>query len=106
MRMAAGGTGSCSPFPPQDHELAANAGDPERTLLERPALQGTNDFGKVGYGGPCPPAGDKPHHYRFTVWALDQASPPFGADVTGDTIAPWLKAHALAEGVLEGTYSR
>jgi Raf kinase inhibitor-like YbhB/YbcL family protein len=36
-----------------------------------PPQQGTNDFGRVGYGGPCPPSGT--HHYRFTLYAL--ASP-------------------------------
>ena len=34
------------------------------------ALQGINDFGRIGYGGPCPPAG-KPHRYYFRVYALD-----------------------------------
>jgi len=34
------------------------------------AVQGTTDFGKPGFGGPCPPKGDKPHHYIFTVYAL------------------------------------
>lgn len=34
-------------------------------------VQGQNDFGELGYGGPCPPPG-KPHHYRFKLYALDQ----------------------------------
>ena len=34
------------------------------------AVQGTNDFGKIGYGGPCPPSGT--HRYYFRVLALDQ----------------------------------
>jgi Raf kinase inhibitor-like YbhB/YbcL family protein len=34
------------------------------------AVQGTTDFGQPGFGGPCPPKGDKPHHYIFTIYAL------------------------------------
>jgi Raf kinase inhibitor-like YbhB/YbcL family protein len=92
--------------PAKDHALAQGAGNPVRTLLEAPAEQGTNDFGPVGYGGPCPPAGDAPHHYRFTIWALDSAAPPFDSSITGDRIAPWLKSHALAEATLEAIYGR
>lgn len=34
------------------------------------AIQSTTDFGPPGYGGPCPPKGDQPHHYVFTLFAL------------------------------------
>jgi Raf kinase inhibitor-like YbhB/YbcL family protein len=37
--------------------------------LANSAIQGRNGFGKIGYGGPCPPRGR--HHYRFTLYALD-----------------------------------
>ncbi|ASI13578.1 PEBP family protease inhibitor [Candidatus Mancarchaeum acidiphilum] len=33
--------------------------------------QGHNDFGKIGYGGPCPPKGDKPHRYNFNLYMQD-----------------------------------
>jgi len=36
------------------------------------AAQGENDFGSVGYRGPCPPEGDHPHEYRFTLYVLDE----------------------------------
>ncbi|WP_435180166.1 YbhB/YbcL family Raf kinase inhibitor-like protein [Halorussus sp. AFM4] len=46
------------------------------TLEEVPDLdgarQGENDFGDVGYRGPCPPEGDDPHEYRFTLHVLDE----------------------------------
>ncbi len=35
-------------------------------------LSGTNDFGKPGYGGPCPPRGHGPHRYYFKLYALDR----------------------------------
>jgi phosphatidylethanolamine-binding protein (PEBP) family uncharacterized protein len=45
------------------------------------AKQGTNDFKRIGYGGPCPPAG-APHHYVFRIYALDRnVGPPFGRHV-------------------------
>ena len=37
------------------------------------ARQGTNDFGEVGYRGPCPPEGDDPHAYRFRLYALSES---------------------------------
>ena len=45
-------------------------GVPPSERLPSGARQGVNDFGKVGYGGPCPPPG-KPHHYYFRVYALN-----------------------------------
>ena len=50
--------------------LVAGAGDGAKKLLPPGAMQGNTDFGTPGYGGPCPPVGDKPHRYVFTVYAL------------------------------------
>ena len=43
---------------------------PSSNRLDSGALQGSNDFGRIGYGGPCPPRG-KPHRYFFRLYALD-----------------------------------
>jgi phosphatidylethanolamine-binding protein (PEBP) family uncharacterized protein len=40
------------------------------TASSRVGHQGKNDFGRIGYGGPCPPRGSQPHRYRFTLEAL------------------------------------
>lgn len=40
--------------------------------MPKGAMEGRTDYGTSGYGGPCPPPGDKPHRYIFTVYALDQ----------------------------------
>jgi Raf kinase inhibitor-like YbhB/YbcL family protein len=56
-------------------------GLPTREKLESGAIQGTNDFGDIGYGGPCPPTGT--HSYRFRAYALDsplQLEPGASAD--------------------------
>ncbi len=47
-------------------------GVPKQEQLSSGARQGRNDFGKIGYGGPCPPPG-KPHRYFFKLYALDTA---------------------------------
>jgi Raf kinase inhibitor-like YbhB/YbcL family protein len=67
------------------------------------AVQGLNDFGRVGYGGPCPSRGGRPHRYRFTLYALATATPPAaGFDARGAGVL----AGALATGSLDGTYRR
>ena len=47
-----------------------------QTSLAGGFLQAVNDFGKPGYGGPCPPRGDPPHHYHFRLSALSEAGLP------------------------------
>ena len=66
-------------------------------------VQGTNDFGKSGYGGPCPPSGT--HRYYFKIFALDrELDLPFGAK-RGQLDAA-IKNHVLAQGELVGRYLR
>ncbi len=72
--------------------------------LPHGALQGHNDFGPLGYGGPCPPKG-KPHHYVITVYALniDRLGPEAGKS-TADFDAT-VRAHALAKATLVGVFA-
>ena len=66
-------------------------------------VQGTNDFGRSGYGGPCPPSGM--HRYYFKIFALDQELDlPFGAKRSPLDAA--MKGHVIAQGELMGRYSR
>ncbi len=66
-------------------------------------VQGTSDFGKSGYGGPCPPSGT--HRYYFKIFALDrELDLPSGAK-RGQLDAA-MKGHAIAQGELMGRYSR
>ena len=66
---------------------------------------GVNDFGKAGFGGPCPPRKDQAHHYHFHIYALDTDSlGPSG--LSKDDAKKAMSGHVLAEGELTGTYKR
>jgi Raf kinase inhibitor-like YbhB/YbcL family protein len=66
----------------------------------------TNDFGKPGYGGPCPPKGHGPHHYRFKLFALDADRLDIGANGKIADLEREARKHALGQGELIGTYER
>jgi Raf kinase inhibitor-like YbhB/YbcL family protein len=69
------------------------------------ARQGTNSAGKSSWAGPCPPAGDAPHHYEFTLYALRRPlGQPDGADA--DAVRSAVAATALARGQLVGRFGR
>jgi Raf kinase inhibitor-like YbhB/YbcL family protein len=86
-------------------ELAEGAGDAGGSLPAS-AKQGRTDFGTAGYGGPCPPAGDKPHHYVFTLYALKVAT----IDVPAGSSAAWIgftiRASRLASSSFTALYGR
>ncbi len=90
---------------PQARTLVEGIAPGELLKLEgdRSAQQGKNDFGKIGYGGPCPPRGT--HRYFFRLYALDTVLDP-GAGVTRSTVLRTIEGHIMAEGQLMGTYSR
>jgi Raf kinase inhibitor-like YbhB/YbcL family protein len=89
-------------MPPDVSELPE--GLPGREKLENGALQGQNGFGKTGYGGPCPPKGS-PHHYYFTVYALDSVvNLQAGASKKG--LLDAMSGHVLGRGQLVGVYER
>ena len=70
------------------------------------SIQATNDFGTSGYGGPCPPPGDKPHRYVFTVYALRTDSIEAAAASTPARIERVLNANALAKASFTALYAR
>lgn len=88
------------------NNLAENAGDPASGLAPKGSIQSRTDYGKPGYGGPCPPAGDKPHRYLFTVFALDTPKIDLDANASGAMAGYFLNQHALAKATLTGYYSR
>ncbi len=87
-------------IPPSVHRLAENAAG---TGLPPGTLEGLNDWGRTGYGGPCPPVGR--HRYLHRLYALDVMLPELG----GPRRAALLRAMSgkiLAEALLLGVYSR
>jgi Raf kinase inhibitor-like YbhB/YbcL family protein len=66
-------------------------------------VQAANSNGDAAYAGPCPPSGT--HHYRFTVYALDQPTRLADGAGTAEALAA-IDEHAVARGRLTGTYSR
>jgi Raf kinase inhibitor-like YbhB/YbcL family protein len=70
-RPAAGGNWVVFNISPGMRSLPKGAGDVRKKLMPKGAIQSRTDFGADGYGGTCPPTGDKPHHYQVTALAVD-----------------------------------
>ncbi len=88
-------------LPPETGELAE--GIPHGETLEIGGKQGKTDFGKVGYGGPCPPSGT--HRYYFKIYALDTMI-DLDAGITKAELLEAMEGHILAQGQLMGRYKR
>jgi Raf kinase inhibitor-like YbhB/YbcL family protein len=94
-------------IPPGTTSLPKGAGDVKKKLMPKGAIQSRNDFGAHGYGGPCPPAGDKPHHYQITVFAVDvDKLPDAKNDAASALVSSDLRSHTLAKATLTGLYGR
>jgi Raf kinase inhibitor-like YbhB/YbcL family protein len=87
--------------------LPAGAGDPGSGKAPPGAVQSRTDFGKPGYGGPCPPQGDRPHRYIFTVHAL-KVDKLEGADENASAamIGFLINANRIAKASIQATYGR
>ncbi|HEY9848758.1 MAG TPA: YbhB/YbcL family Raf kinase inhibitor-like protein [Leptolyngbyaceae cyanobacterium] len=75
----------------------------DRPILEGFGVQGKNDFGKLGYGGPCPPSGT--HRYFFKLYALDRVL-ELAAGATKEQLEAAMNGHILAAAELIGYYAR
>src|SRR5262245_32340041 len=89
-------------LPPSVTELSEAI--PTAEVTPQGAKQGTNDFRRLGYGGPCPPPG-KPHRYFFKLYALDTTL-DLRPRATKKEVVDAMKGHILAEGQFMGTYKR
>ena len=88
-------------LPAQTRELPENV--PPDETLPNGAKQGITDFGRVGYGGPCPPSGT--HRYFFKIYALDtELQIDTGAGKRG--LLKAMEGHILGQGQLMGKYKR
>ena len=77
---------------------------PKNKTLDDGSLQGKNDFGRIGYNGPCPPPG-KPHRYFFKVYALDTTL-SLKSGATKSQLEAAMSGHILAQGEMIGKYGR
>jgi hypothetical protein len=86
--------------------LPAGAGDPAAGKTPAGAVQSKTDFGKAGYGGPCPPKGDKPHRYVFTVYALKADKIDADENASGALVGFMLNTNKLGKASFTATYGR
>ncbi len=95
-------------IPPSTTSIPKNAGDVKAKLMPEGAMQTRTDFGVPGYGGPCPPKGDKAHHYHFTVFAVDEDKLQYAQNdqASAALVGYELHFHTLGKASLVGTYGR
>lgn len=86
--------------------LPRGAGTADGSALPAGTRQIRTDFGTPGWGGPCPPAGDKPHRYVFTVYALKVPKLEIPPDATASLTGFMLNANALAKASFTAKYGR
>ena len=89
-------------IPAEKRELSSSI--PPTPSLPDGTRQGTNDFRKIGYGGPCPPPG-KPHRYYFKLYALDTKL-NLKPRATKREVEQAMKGHVIAQAELMGRYKR
>jgi Raf kinase inhibitor-like YbhB/YbcL family protein len=95
-------------IPASTTSIPKNAGDAKAKLMPDGVIQSRNSYGFDGFGGMCPPKGDKPHHYDLTVYAVDEDKLQFAKD---DMISPEVVGfethfHSKATAEIHWTYGR
>ena len=93
-------------IPARVHGLPAGAGNPARHALPAGAREIRNDYGTRAYGGPCPPIGDRPHHYIFTVYALKVPTLDLPADASPALTGTMIHANTIGSASFTGRYGR
>ena len=88
-------------IPATTRELPADAGNPQSRLAPAGSVQSRTDYGTPGFGGACPPAGDKPHRYQFKVFALDVERLDLAPESSAALVGFMLNAHKLGVAELE-----
>jgi Raf kinase inhibitor-like YbhB/YbcL family protein len=86
--------------------LPQGAGTSDGKALPSGARQTATDFGTPGWGGPCPPVGDKPHRYNFTVYALKVDKLELPSNATASLTGFMVNMNALGKARFSGRYGR
>lgn len=87
-------------IPANVSELPSDAGNVKKDLVPFEAIQIRNSNGEFGYTGPCPPKGDRPHEYKFTVYALRVKTLRMREDVTPEQVGFNLQANTIQKASL------
>lgn len=93
-------------LPPSIDGLAEGAGAPGGAGLPPGALMGLGDAGVAGYFGPTPPPEDPPHHYIFTLYAVDTDRLPVDQTSSGALVGFALHYHTLAKASVVYRYGK
>lgn len=93
-------------IPADAGELPKGAGKADGSGLAGGAQQIRTDFGDPGWGGPCPPVGDKPHRYQFTLHALKVEKLELPADATASLAGFMINANSIGKAKLTGKFGR
>ncbi|MBW4048337.1 MAG: YbhB/YbcL family Raf kinase inhibitor-like protein [Proteobacteria bacterium] len=93
-------------IPSTVHALSEDAGNGSGTHLPLGAIQVRTSFGDSAYGGACPPVGDKPHRYVFTVYAMKVAKIDLAASASAASANLFINANALDRATLVARYGR
>jgi hypothetical protein len=93
-------------IPATVNALPIGAGAADGHLAPQGSVQSRTDFGSDGYGGPCPPVGDTPHRYRFTVYALNVPSLPLTSDAMPEMVGYYIHQHMLGSAQISALYGR
>lgn len=91
-------------IPPDMLELAEGVARTEN--LAGGIRQAANDFGKIGYSGPCPPRGHGVHHYHFRLFALNAAHLDAGRKPDSADVLAAAQEHTVAVAEIVGTFER
>jgi Raf kinase inhibitor-like YbhB/YbcL family protein len=70
------------------------------------AVESYTSYNSKGFGGACPPPGDKPHRYIFTVYALDTDKIEQGSDARPELVGFYINTHAIAKASIMAYYGR
>ncbi len=93
-------------IPAASNQLLADAGNVKKSIAPKGVIQSITDFGGFGFGGACPPKGDAPHQYIFTVHALDVESLGLDKNASAAKVGYYLSNHTLAKASLVSYYGR
>ena len=93
-------------IPASAKELVSNAGNVEKNLAPLGSIQSMTDFGKVGYGGPCPPERHGFHQYMITIYALNADKLGLDKNANAATVGFYINANTIQKASLVMYYKR